>query len=334
MIAVLFTCVGQRVDIVTAFNRAGATTIAADADPLAPALYHADRYALVPRIEDAGYVQALRDLVLAHDVRVVVPLTDLDPAILARGRDRLGTLVLLPEAPVVEAMADKYLAHLLFEERGIPSPPTWLPADLPPETPFPLLLKARAGFGSRHIYRADDRSELDFYLARTPEDSMVQALCRGEEFSIDVLCDFEGRCLNAIPRTMVESKGGESIKGMTIRDWDLIGFGRSVAEALPLHGPANIQCFRDADGSHLVTDVNTRFGGGFPLPLSAGSRYPELVLALAGGERPEPRLGEFREGIVMSRFFSDLCLVAGPDGTLEPFAESVPEPVATDPGHA
>ena len=38
-------------------------------------------------------------------------------------------------------------------------------------------------------------------------------MCRGEEFSIDVLCDLEGRCLNAIPRTMVESKGGESIKG-------------------------------------------------------------------------------------------------------------------------
>ena len=44
-----------------------------------------------------------------------------------------------------------------------------------------------------------------------------------------------------------------------------------------------------------MTDVNPRFGGAFPLPLAAGSRYPELALALARGERPEPRLGEFRE---------------------------------------
>jgi len=36
--AVLFTCAGQRVDIVGAFKRAGAATIAADANPLAPAL--------------------------------------------------------------------------------------------------------------------------------------------------------------------------------------------------------------------------------------------------------------------------------------------------------
>ena len=43
MTAVLFTCAGQRVDIVTAFGRAGATTIATDVDQLAPALYYADR---------------------------------------------------------------------------------------------------------------------------------------------------------------------------------------------------------------------------------------------------------------------------------------------------
>ena len=83
-------------------------------------------------------------------------------------------------------------------------------------------MKAREGFGSRHIYRAHDRAELDFFLGYTTVDSFVQECCRGEEFSIDVFCDLEARCLNAIPRTMIESKGGESIKGETIKDWELI----------------------------------------------------------------------------------------------------------------
>jgi carbamoyl-phosphate synthase large subunit len=81
-----------------------------------------------------------------------------------------------------------------------------------------------------------------------------------------------------------------------------------------------------------VTDVNPRFGGAFPLPLAAGSRYPQLALALARGERPEPRLGEFREGVVMTRFFSDLCLVEDGNGELVPFAEELPQPVAVEPG--
>jgi len=178
------------------------------------------------------------------------------------------------------------------------------------------------GFGSRHIYRAADRAELDFFLRYTPVESIVQACMQGEEFSVDVFCGLEGQCLNAIPRTMIESKGGESIKGMTIRDEALIELGRDVSEKLRLVGPANVQCFREPNGSHYLTDINPRFGGGFPLPLAAGGRYPELALALARGERPKPRLGEFEEGIVMTRFFSDLSLTRNGDGTLKPFART------------
>jgi carbamoyl-phosphate synthase large subunit len=310
--AVLFTCAGQRVDIVSAFGRAGAFTVAADANPLAPALYHADARALVPRIDDPGYVTALAELVRAHDVKLVVPLTDLDHLQLLRGRDELGALVLLPDEDVILAVNDKYRAHELFVANGIPSPPTWLPEALPAEVPYPVLVKAREGFGSRHIYRCENEAELRFFLDRTTVPSMVQACCAGEEFSIDVFCDLEGRCLNAIPRTMIESKGGESIKGMTIADPELIEHGRFVAEALGLKGPANIQCFRVSSpggGTELqVTDINPRFGGAFPLPTAAGSGYPELAIALANGERPEPRLGEFRAGLVLTRFFSHAIL--------------------------
>jgi carbamoyl-phosphate synthase large subunit len=266
---------------------------------------------------------------------LVVPLTDLDQVLLARSREALApALVLVPEPDVCERMSDKYLAHLFFEERGIASPRSWLPEDVPADARYPLLVKVREGFGSRHIYRAHDRAELDFFLGYTQVDSFVQERCLGEEFSVDVFCDLDSRCLNAIPRTMIQSKGGESIKGMAIKDWELIEHARQVSEAIGVKGPANVQCFREPDGSLPVTDVNLRFGGGFPVPLAAGSRYPELALELARGERPEPMLGEFRAGVVMTRFFSHLWLTTGRDGTLEPFAEELPEPVAGEPGEA
>jgi carbamoyl-phosphate synthase large subunit len=219
-------------------------------------------------------------------------------------------------------------------EHGIDSPRTWLPSEIPEDARFPLLVKVREGFGSRHIYRADDVGQLEFHLRSTPVESMVQELCRGDEFSIDVLCDTEGRCLNAIPRSMIQSKGGESIKGESLQDSELIEHGARVAETIGIVGPANIQCFREPDGSLPVTDVNPRFGGAFPLPLAAGSRYPELALALARGDHPEPRLGEFRAGVVMTRFFSDLCLVEDGNGELVPFAEELPHPIAVEPGQS
>ena len=332
--AVLFTCAGQRVDIVSAFSRAGATTVATDLDPLAPALWHADHHSIAPRIDDDGYVDAIRALVDEHDVRLIVPLTDLDHVKLVRARDELGALVLLPSEEVVRRVGDKYAAHVFFEERGIPSPRSWLPGDVPDDARYPLLVKVREGFGSRHIYRAHNRAELDFFLGYTTVDSFVQECCRGEEFSVDVFCDLDGRCLNAIPRTMIQSKGGESIKGASIKDAELIEHARHIAETVGIVGPANIQCVREPDGSLPVTDVNPRFGGAFPLPLAAGSRYPELALALANGERPEPRLGDFRAGVLMTRFFSHLCLTAEDGGSLVPFAEELPEPVAGEPGEA
>jgi carbamoyl-phosphate synthase large subunit len=215
-------------------------------------------------------------------------------------------------------MADKLEAHRFFVASGIASPRSWGPEDIPEDARYPLLVKARQGFGSRHIYRADDREQLDFFLGYTTVDSFVQERCLGEEFSIDVLCDMDRRCLNAIPRTMLLSKGGESIKGASIKDVELIEYGARVAETVGIKGPANVQCFREPDGSLPVTDVNTRFGGGFPLPLAAGGRYPELALALARGERPEPRLGDFEEGVVMTRFFSEVCLARDGNGSLRP----------------
>ena len=160
-------------------------------------------------------------------------------------------------------VGDKYLAHLFFEERGIPSPPSWLPDEVPDDARYPLLVKVREGFGSRHIFRAHDRAELEFFLRYTSVDSFVQTGCAGEEFSIDVFCDLEGRCLNAIPRTMIQSKGGESIKGMTIQDRDLIEFGAHVAEAArprrSRDDPVLPRGWRPARGDRCKSSVWRRF---------------------------------------------------------------------------
>ena len=119
--AVLFTCAGQRVDIVTEFARAGATTVVAEADRLAPTIYHADHHALVPRIDDPGYLPALAALVREHDVRLIVPLTDLDHVLLAEARAELEpALVLLPDAETCRHLWGEHI-HKLFEIGKAPS---------------------------------------------------------------------------------------------------------------------------------------------------------------------------------------------------------------------
>jgi carbamoyl-phosphate synthase large subunit len=314
-VAVLLTGVGKRYDIVSAFAE-HAFTIAADPSPLAPAQYAADLRVAPPRIDDPGYVPFLQRLVEEHNVGAVVPLTDLDLEVLASA----DLPAFVPSAQVARDTFDKYAAHELLTRHGLPSPPTVLPPEQPES--YPVMVKPRQGSGARSIHPAADREEMEFFIRYVKEPVMVQRLMQGPEFSIDILSDLDGRCLNAIPRTMLESRGGESIKGQVIKDDELIELGRSVAETLGFRGPSTVQAFRDAEIGLGITDVNTRFGGAFPAPMYAalpGRTYPELIVRMARGEKVEPHVGEFRHGHTFTRWYWQIEL----DDELKPTGRDI-----------
>ncbi|MFL5831010.1 MAG: ATP-grasp domain-containing protein [Solirubrobacteraceae bacterium] len=319
---VLLTGVGKRYDIVSAFAQ-HATTVAADPNPLAPAQYAAHHRVAVPRIDDPGYVPALQELCERHRLGAVVPLTDLDIEVLAGARARGQLPAFVPDPDVARQTYDKYEAHLLLERHGLPSPPTVLPGE--PVDAYPVMIKPRQGSGARSIHRADDAEAAEFFVRYVDEPTMVQRLMDGPEFSIDCLSDLTGRCLNAIPRTMIESRGGESIKGTVIADQTLIDLGRSVVETLGVRGPCTVQAFRDKQIGLGITDVNTRFGGAFPAPMYAakpGHTYPELIARMARGETVEPHVGDFRAGITFTRYFWQLEL----DEQLQPTGRDIIQP--------
>jgi carbamoyl-phosphate synthase large subunit len=308
--AILLTGAGKRYDIVSCFARL-TTTIVADPSPLAPAQYAAQIRAAVPLIDDPGYVPALEDLCAQHGVGAVLPLTDLDIEVLARANveGRLPALVPAPE--IARATYDKYETHLLLQRLGLPSPPTVLPEEDLTALRYPVMVKPRRGSGARSIHLAHDAAQARFFVDYVPEPTMIQRAMGGPECSIDCLGDLDGHCLNAIPRTMLESRGGESIKGTVVHDVELIELARRVMEALCVRGPATIQVFRDPDLGLRITDVNTRFGGAFPAPVYAalpGRTYPELIVALAAGDPVAPHVGEFRAGMTFTRFYWQLEL--------------------------
>jgi carbamoyl-phosphate synthase large subunit len=319
--AIILTGVGKRYDIVSCFA-ALTEVVAVDPNPLAPAQYAAQTRAAPPPIDDPGYVPALRALCERHGVGLVLPLTDLDIEVLAQARERGELPALVPSAEVARATYDKYEAHLLLERLGLPSPPTALPdADLD-ALDYPAMVKPRRGSGARSIHLARDASQARFFVDYVSEPTMVQRAMGGPELSIDCLGDLEGRCLNAIPRTMLESRGGESIKGTTLDDPELVELGRSVMEALRVSGPATIQVFRDPRLGVRITDVNTRFGGAFPAPTLAtlpGRSYPELIVRMARGERPQPHVGEYRREVTFTRYYWQLEL----DGELRPTGRDI-----------
>jgi len=321
---VLLTCAGQRVDIVLAFRAALAAgphtgrVLVSDLDPLSPSLFHADGVVALPAVGDPGYGAAVAEVCRAEGVKAVLPLTDLDPVVLAEAAPAIreaGAVAFLPSPEVALGCQDKWACHLMLTERGLPSPPTWLPDDVDPaELPYPVLLKPRLGFAARNIFRCNSAEELAFFQGYSPAVSVVQQLLPGLEYSIDCFGDLDGRALGAVPRAMIQSKGGEQIKGETLDDPQLVELGAATVEALGLAGPSTVQCFREGGRILGITDINTRFGGAFPLPQAAGAGYVAMIIAIAAGERPAPRLGGHRPGVVMTRHLGQTLLLREPTG--------------------
>jgi carbamoyl-phosphate synthase large subunit len=308
--SIMLTGVGKRYDIVSCFA-ALTTVVAVDPNPLAPAQYAAQVRASPPPITDPDYVPELARLCAEHGVGAVLPLTDLDIETLALAHEQGQLAAFVPSSQVAHATYDKYEAHLLLERLGLPSPPTVLPdADLD-AIRYPVMVKPRKGSGARSIHLAHSPEQAHFFVDYVDEPTMVQQAMRGPELSIDCLGDLDGRCLNAIPRTMLESRGGESIKGTVIDDPELVELGCAVVEALAVCGPATIQVFRDPELGVRITDVNTRFGGAFPAPALAalpGRSYPELIVRMAGAEHVSPHVGEYRRNVTFTRYYWQLEL--------------------------
>jgi carbamoyl-phosphate synthase large subunit len=90
----------------------------------------ADRRYLVPPAGGPGYAAALRRVIRAEGIDLVVPASDGDVAVLARLRGRIGCRVFLPRRPTIEICQDKYRLSAFLRRRRLPAPATHPVTDL------------------------------------------------------------------------------------------------------------------------------------------------------------------------------------------------------------
>jgi carbamoyl-phosphate synthase large subunit len=164
-----------------------------------------------------------------------------------------------------------------------------------------VIVKPRCGVGSADVYRADDATELKVFLRRVA-DPVIQAYLPGEEFTVDVLADGDGRILATVPRLRIQAKAGVSTKGRTLRDADLIERTARLCVAIGLRGPANVQ-WRRAGEQLGCFEINPRFSGGLALTIAAGANTPLMLVQLCLGQAVAPVA--FRAGVTMVRSWAE-----------------------------
>jgi carbamoyl-phosphate synthase large subunit len=312
---VLITAASRRVGLVRGFQQAlhrpgvAGEVLVCDVNPASPAVHLADRAFEVPYSDDPAYFDAVRAICLRHDVGLVVPTIDDEIPRFAAVRERFDAIgVRVAASPLETALAttDKWETCRRLTAAGVAAAATWLPHELPANPVFPLFVKPRSGRGSVQAFPARDAGELAFFL-RYVANPVVQAYLDGPEFTLDVLCDFNGLALAVVPRERVVIRAGVSDRGRTVQDPKLISLALACADVFRFAGPVNIQC-RIVDGSPTVFEINPRFSGGIPLTIAAGADFPAMLVDLALGRAVPPAIGGFRGDLWMSSFEASLFL--------------------------
>ncbi len=304
---ILFLNVGRRCELVRAFRssltaRGGGVIFGTDIDPHAPGMHYVDRAEVFPHSSDDSFVERLNELENAHDIRLLIPTIDPDLELLAAKREEIESRcpnlrMLLSRDETIQATRNKRLCRERFAALGaeVPEAVDINTADLE----FPIFMKPEAGSSSKGIGVLRSQKELEPFRGR--DDLMFEQLVTGPEVTVDVLCDFAGEPLIAIPRRRIMTRGGEVSRGIVERNAELEALAMRLAKGLGCMGPVTVQFRMPAPGRFVAMELNARVGGGLPLSIAAGADWPGWILDLCTGVKPDLNRA-VEDGLMMSRY--------------------------------
>ena len=311
----LFLNVGRRCELVAAFGRAlvqvsPGLVWGSDPNPEAPALAQVDRVAALPAaIDTPEFPRALADFWFASastsssrpSIRTCCVWM---PGAMSCGSLAPATRLLLSPSRTIQIARDKRKSRAAFAELGAEVPKEVDPGAR--NIAFPIFVKPAAGSASQGARRIESAAELQEAL-HTTADPMFEELVTGPEVTVDVLMDFAGVPLKAVPRRRIQVRGGEMTRGVIARDAALESLALRLAHGLGCTGPVTLQFRNPTPDRWIAMELNARMGGGLPLTVAAGADWPRWVLELCVGRTPDlsrPLL----DGLRMSRFDSSVFI--------------------------
>lgn len=309
-LTILLSSAGRRVALLRAFREdakaldVGLRVIATDMSRLTAAGMVADELVQVPPVEDDGFISSMLSVCQDRQVDLVVPTIDPELPVFAKERSsfqEIGTSVLISDSATINIASDKAETHAWLTARAFPTVQQCRAGDRSPrnqEWPLPLVAKPVGGSASEGVMFLQSYEEAE----GLPEDYIVQTRAAGEEFTVDVWVDANGRTRCAVPRRRIKVRAGEVAKGVTCNRKDIASLASSLAEALPgTRGPITVQLF--ADGNELrIIEINPRFGGGYPLAWEAGARFPRAAIRELLGRESRNEDFAWTDGVVMLRY--------------------------------
>ena len=286
---ILILSVGTRNKIVQYFKKeldGKGLVIATDASVLAPALYDADKHYIVPKIDADDYLDTIKKICIDNDVKGILSLIDPELSILAKAKQEfinIGVMPIISDVDIVDLCFNKYLFNEKLKELGFNAMKSYIDKDQfytdvdKGFISYPVFVKPICGSASINISKAYSKEEVEF-LFKKYDNLMIQELMIGKEFGVDVYIDMLSNKPNAIfIKEKLLMRAGETDKSISINDDELKTIVLDLVGKLNFKGVIDVDVFKMND-QYYISEVNPRFGGGYPHAYECGINIPRLVI--------------------------------------------------------
>lgn len=318
---ILILSAGTRNKIVRYFKKTlgdKGKVIATDCSEIAPAIYDADKHYIVPRMDAPGYLDVILEICRKEKVNGVLSLIDPELSLLAEHENdfrSVGTTVVGSSYDLCEMSLDKYRMYQWLSAHEYPCARSYMDKDVfyadveAGVISYPVFVKPAKGSASISISKVYDKETADL-LFHHEEGLMIQEFLDGQEIGADVYIDMiSGEVVSIFTKKKLKMRAGETDKAVSFKDpvlFDLIE--KFVLEA-GYRGQIDIDIF-DIGGKYYISEVNPRFGGGYPHAYESGSDHMKLIVENLKGNVNEKHIGAYEEGIYMMKY-NEICTREG-----------------------
>ncbi len=303
-IKILRSAVGSSpsLGLIKEFQENGFEVVGLDCDPNSFGLYYLDKGYVVPRGVTKEFIPRLLEIVKREKPRAIVQGPEEEMLQLAMNRAefaRENVKILLPPVESVKVCIDKLKTNEFFEEAGIPKPELYTDDNVK----FPCFLKPICGRGGSGVYKIKNKENYET-LKKSEKKYILQEFVDGQEYTVDLLSDKEGRVLSIVPRKRILIESGVVSKSITCNDREIVEYCKRISEKLKLFGPSCIQCIKGRDGVKFL-EINLRFGGGSILSVKSDPSFIRNLKALVLDKPTEVSNG-FKENLMMLRNYQEI----------------------------
>lgn len=310
---ILILAAGTRNTIVRYFKRTFdgiGSVVATDASTLGPAIYDADKYYIVPPITEPGYINMILEICQKEQIRGVLSLIDPELSLLAKNKEKfeaLGVTIIGSSYELCEMSLDKMQMYKWLVAHGYNCARSWMDKDKfyqaveAGEVSYPVFVKPYRGSASIRISKVYDKETVDLLFAHE-DDLMIQEHLNGMEIGADVYIDMlSGEVVSIFTKKKLKMRAGETDKAVSFKDPALFALIEKFVLEAGYRGQIDIDIF-EINGTYYISEVNPRFGGGYPHAFESGVDHMKLILNNLQGKVNEKRIGEYEEGIYMMKY--------------------------------